>query len=203
LADDINANKKMKRLIRRLISRAAPSIQRSDFAAIHEQNFGCNLIEWEERAERAVELLKPYALELGPKTTVADWGCGHQTIRRFLPRDWHYIPYDRVPRSPDTCLVDFNKALPGENADVIFCLGLLEYVDDFWRVLGGVIATSRFSVFSYVGPADEFLRKRNGWKWNYRFDEIGDFLEQRGSQCLDTFENRATARIYLVRNKLA
>ena len=36
--------------------------------------------------------------------------------------------------------------------DVIVCLGMLEYVEDFWKVLDAGVHNSRYFLFSYMWP---------------------------------------------------
>jgi hypothetical protein len=170
--------------------------------AVHDSNFGANVMEWECRAQKAIELLKRHATNLGENPTIADWGCGRQTVRRLIPVAWRYVPYDYILRSYDTRLIDFNKELPKETADAVFCLGLLEYMDDFWGVLAAAIGKGRYCVFSYVGPSDDERRLRNGWKVNLPFKQIEDFLVRLGVEQLGVVEQVDADRIYLVRGRL-
>ena len=187
----------MRSIVRRLIPllrrKAVPAV-----ASIHEQNFGVNLLEWPERATEAMAMLGPYLDELGPAPVVADWGCGRQIIRRLIPAEWEYRPYDRIQRSADTRLHDFNLGAPPDNADLIFCLGLLEYVDDFWGVLEAAVGQSRFCVFSYVGAASEEQRIKNGWKSGFPVQEVEEFLKVRGVTCLRHLDKPATGQVFLV-----
>lgn len=184
-------------LVRRLAwGRAASD---GDIARISEQNLGHDLGEWPERAAGVVTMLDPYRADIGPRAVVADWGCGRQTVRRLLPPEWSYLPYDRIQRSADTRLHDFNVGLPAESADVVLCLGLLEYVDDFWSVLGGALDRSRYCLFSHVGPSSAEKQRRNGWRWNVEFDEIETFLASRGSVCLSRKQSRAIDALFVAR----
>lgn len=170
-----------------------------EYAVVHDTNFGENVGEWEPRSRAAVALLLRHAAELGARPSLADWGCGRQTVRRLIPAGWRYAPYDHRIRSPDTRLVDFNREVPGEPADVILCLGVLEYLDDYWGVLAQAIARSRYCLFSYVGPADEARRRLNGWKADHPFSAVDDFLARLGAERIATLDAAEHDRIYLVR----
>ena len=66
----------------------------------HEENFGVRIGEWPTRAAKAIEMLHAKVPELGEETSLADWGCGRQTLRNFIPKSWKYIPYDYIERTP-------------------------------------------------------------------------------------------------------
>lgn len=195
--------KRLGRLIKRFLSPQSTDAIEDEIRRAHEENLGRDIGEWPERAEAAVRLLDPYRSELGSPPTVADWGCGKQTIRRLIPSDWNYVPYDRIPRSEDTRLHDFNQGLPAEGADVIFCLGLLEYVDDFWGVLGAGIDQSKLCIFSHVGLSHDDRRVRNGWKWTFGEDKLVSFVESKRASCLDFTNDPRTGLVFIVRRSSA
>jgi hypothetical protein len=185
----------VREIFKRLIERGARR-------RVHEQNFGVELLEWPDRAEQAIAMLGRHA-GLGDGTVAADWGCGKQIVRRLIPPQWTYVPYDRIIRSADTRVIDFNRETPDESADVVFCLGLLEYVDDLWEVLGAAIRSSRWCLFSYVKPRDEAHRVLNGWKWNLETAEFSAFIEAQGASLIERYDSEVTGQIFLVRGPSA
>lgn len=88
------------------------------------------------------------------RLAVADFGAGNERLRGLLEArldcDIEYHPYDLHPQLPTTGRLDVDAETPDAEFDVVFCLGLLEYlssVRDLARRLHGVC---RFAVVSYV-----------------------------------------------------
>jgi hypothetical protein len=103
---------------------------------------------------------------------VADLGAGNKrlfgVLRRTLERPFGYHPYDLHPQSEDVRQIDVEQALPDRAFDVVFCLGLLEYLRDLDRFVSGLRAICRYTIVSYVitDPADSLEpaeRRRRGW----------------------------------------
>ena len=183
-------------LARKLVLRTCHN--QREVRAARAGNVGPDLIEWPERAAAAAELLRMHAGGFGPGTVVADWGCGRQTVRPLLPAAWRYIPFDRLRRSDDTVIHDFDDGPPPGSATVVICLGLLEYLRTPWRTLGAAIEQSELCVFSYVGPATAERRRKNGWRWAATFEEVDGFLRDRGATKLAHRYSPMTGAVYLV-----
>jgi len=125
------------------------------------ENVGPNVREWKYRAELAMRILAD--VKLGPGQRVADYGCGRQTLRTLLPPDWTYTPFDYCERSNDTRIVDFNTTFPSGDFDVIFILGVLEYLNRPTELLAHALRHARFLVFSYNFLGEHERRERQGW----------------------------------------
>jgi len=125
------------------------------------ENIGPNVREWKSRAELAMRILAD--VKLGSGQRVADYGCGRQTLRTLLPPDWTYTPFDYCERSNDTRIVDFNTTFPSGDFDVIFILGVLEYLNRPTELLAHALRHARFLVFSYNFLGEHERRERQGW----------------------------------------
>ncbi|WP_224962074.1 class I SAM-dependent methyltransferase [Geomonas subterranea] len=158
----------LRNLLQRLLIRRAPGGERQD---LHSRNVGDNLLEWPERAEEAVRLAGEHLPPHGAR--IADYGCGRQTLRRIIPVDWDYTPYDYCSRSADTVICDFNAGeLPPGRHDAIFCMGVLEYLDHPLELLAHAIGNASFVVFSYNGFTTAERRNLQGWKNDLAWEEF-------------------------------
>jgi hypothetical protein len=163
------------------------------------RNIGESLLEWPLRAQAAGALIRELKLP-GPR--IADYGCGKQTLRSHLDSEATYFPFDFIPRSPDTKVLDFNHAHPPGSFDVGCCLGVLEYLDCPLRFLRAVIEANRFVVFSYNGPTDRSRRKREGWKNELTFDEIEAWIGKCRATIISRIELGKNERLYLVSDQM-
>jgi hypothetical protein len=129
---------------------------------------------WEARAEDAVGLLSAASLDVpaGGALKVGDLGAGNQrllsVLQRTLEMPIDYHPYDLHPQTEDVRRMDVRRELPDQEFDVVFCLGLLEYLSDLDAFVLGLRTICRHAVVSYVitdapdslGSAE---RRRRGW----------------------------------------
>jgi len=163
-------------------------------------NVGEELLEWHDRARRAVALVASLpARSVAP--IVADLGCGRQTLRGLLPKTWIYRPYDYCMRTPDTVLCNFNIDPLSEEFDIAFCLGVIEYLDRPTAFLAEAAQRSSYVVLSYNGPTTPERRQRQGWKNCVSFSEIEGVWVNSGGRILSMIEMPDNERIYLFESK--
>lgn len=150
------------------------------------RRFNCgDQASWDERAETAVALWTAHESEWRPQVetplTVADFGAGNERLRHLLagtleiPHE--YLPYDLHPQLPTSAPLDVSRELPDRDFDLVFCLGLLEYLAALPAFLAGLHACSRFVLVSYVpcdGPtaAPHSERVRCGWVTHLSREEL-------------------------------
>jgi hypothetical protein len=112
--------------------------------------------------------------------TVGDYGCGRQELRGLLPVGWVYRPYDRIERSKGTQVCDFDAALPPESHDVIFCLGVLEYLRKPESLLRHALEHARWVVFSHFSGWNPCRAFREGWKGRIPRSRLDKLLNEGG-----------------------
>jgi len=97
----------------------------------------------------AISLLEPAG------GLVCDLGCGPQALRGLLPRGVRYLPVDLVDWTPDTVVCDLNVGLPDgfADADWVFALGVVEYLDDPAALLALVARHPARLIVSYAESA--------------------------------------------------
>ena len=129
---------------------------------------------WEERAEQAVSLLTSSAVvpSSGGWLKIADLGAGNQRLRSILEQaldvPCDYRAYDIQPQAESVQRLDVGRALPDERFDVVFCLGLLEYLRDLDGFVRRVRTICGYAVISYVvadapDSLDPSARRARGW----------------------------------------
>lgn len=132
--------------------------------------------EWDDRAEKAVALLKAHEEawqpQAGRPADIADFGAGNERLRSML-EPWladrfKYYPYDLHPQLPTTQRLDVSQGLPEHSFDVGICLGLLEYLPSVPDLAQALRANCRFVLNSYVTSDSAVAipyedRLRQGW----------------------------------------
>lgn len=149
--------------------------------------------EWDERANAAVALVSEHVANReragSGSVRIADFGAGNERLRLLLQAELQstldYRSYDLHPQLPTTTRLDVAREMPDADFDVVFCLGLLEYlpsIPDLARRLGTVC---RFALVSYVTsdspvaiPHEE--RLRHGWTTHLTAKEIEAAFERAG-----------------------
>jgi hypothetical protein len=121
---------------------------RERVATFRARRFNCHLQEsraWEERSERAVRLWREHGGAGNGHTSVADLGAGNERLRRVLERELdrpvEYHAFDLHPQQASTARLDVRTSLPVRRFDAVFCLGVIEYLEDpsdFLRRLAGI-----------------------------------------------------------------
>ena len=147
--------------------------------ASRERNLGAAVGCWPDRLQAAWELFCGVVPAKEPALSVGDYGCGQQLLRELLPSGWSYTPYDHLPRTADTVLCDFNGApLPATRHDAIFCLGVLEYLEDPARLLSHALRHSEWVVFSCFQGWNPWRAWREGWRGRLSRSGLARWLER-------------------------
>ncbi len=167
----------------------------------HDNNIGDNLLEWPERIENALEMCKKHLLaDDNSELRIADYGCGRQTLRRIIPAGWKYTPFDYCSRSVDTVIFNFNSnEFPADRFDMIFCMGVLEYLTDPYALLLHAMKHSSYLVLSYSGFTTQERRELQGWVNNLSLSEIEGFMATNGGTILEKSHYKNNQWIYLVK----
>lgn len=140
------------------------------------QRYNCHQQDdesWERRAETAVGLWRQGGDSSLSPLRIADLGAGSErlrdVLRRGLEQSFEYAPYDLHPQRPTTQRLDLEREVPDRQFDLIFCLGVLEYLPDLPGLLPAFGGFCRFAVVSYV-PTDcrarlsRSARQAIGWR---------------------------------------
>ena len=108
--------------------------------------------------------------------SVLDFGAGVMFLKSLLPRDIRYYPVDFKKRTEDTIVCDFNlRQFPEVTADVGFCSGILEYIEDMdWFVeqLSRHVDTVVLSYCPHESVPDMEQRISRGWVNDFTTEEI-------------------------------
>ncbi|QMS90669.1 class I SAM-dependent methyltransferase [Nostoc edaphicum CCNP1411] len=138
---------------------------------------------WQIRAESAVEMFIANDISLTNNINpirIADFGCGNERLKSVLigklGNQFDYYGYDLEPQLESTYKINLESEIPSLNFDIVFCLGLLEYISDIDNFLAKIPQISNFYLMSYVirdsgaySPAD-ILQK--GWLHHYSCQEL-------------------------------
>ncbi len=153
---------------------------------------GCPLQDkWQERSESAVELWFENSEWLfdSRSPSVGDLGCGNERLRDLvaspLGRSFTYQGYDLHPQSREVIKLDLRQDLPDREFDVVFALGLLEYLPDVEDFLTGLRRICPFAILSYVfldsaEPLSEPEREERGWRNHYTRRKLEALCERAG-----------------------
>jgi hypothetical protein len=126
---------------------------------------------------------------------IADLGCGSERLRgvieEHLDQRFTYQGYDLQPQVPGTIGMDLGCELPPREFDLVFALGLLEYLPDVGWFLAGLARTASFAVVSYVvadAPDDlsEDDRRRRGWINHYSREDVVTLFDRAGFAVLES-----------------
>jgi hypothetical protein len=156
-------------------------LYRTDVLVGSRRRFNCQTqhrTTWDERAHGAVALLRcaSGSQHWPDLLRIADLGCGNQRLRQCLSqglgRPFEYVGYDLLPQSEDVVRLDVERELPSYGFDIVFCLGLLEYLRDVGSFARRLREVCRFAVTSYVvanraGGLSRAQRRRHGWRTDY------------------------------------
>lgn len=181
---------------------------------LHEQDSPT----WHERAEAAVELLAANAGALGladggEPLQIADLGCGNERLRGVLNRALEiphtYQGYDLQPQTRTSLALDVERELPANGFDVVFCLGLVEYVRDLRWFLRRLASRFGVAVISYAiadSPVALSPRQRRsrGWRTHHTRQSVADEFIQCGFDWRHVaLVNEGRTSIWLLRSSVA
>ena len=104
----------------------------------------------ERRAAKIVSLI-----DLSTAQKVMDCGCGKQTLAKYLPQHSKYIPVDQYNHIDSTIIKDFNAGeFLFEKVDVVFCLGIFEYIYDLPAFITKIAQITDCIAASYIFYGD-------------------------------------------------
>jgi SAM-dependent methyltransferase len=149
--------------------------------------FNCdyqNAENWQIRAENAVEILlaNTSIILVNQKDgiKIADFGCGNERLKPLLMaklgNEIDYYGYDLEPQLKSTYKINLEYEIPELKFDVIFCLGLLEYVTNLENLFANISQICNFAIVSYVtcdsGAYNTSDILNNKWQHHYSCQEI-------------------------------
>jgi hypothetical protein len=130
---------------------------------------------WQGRAETAADLWREHHdgwLPAGRShLRIADFGAGNERLRAVLNRKLRqphvYVAYDLHPQKASTICLDLLEGVP-RGFDVVFCLGLLEYLPTDSDFIAGLRGAGQFVIVSYnfadcIHPLTVPEREKWGW----------------------------------------
>lgn len=167
---------------------------RERLAAFRARRFNCHLQEspdWEERAERAVRLWRERGATSPRPADVADLGAGNERLRAVLERELDgavaYHGYDLHPQQRSIHRVDLRASLPARRFDAVFCLGVIEYLEDpadFLRRVAGICdeAVTSYVVSDSPDRLSSSDRRARGWLSDHTRESFEALARDAGLQ---------------------
>ena len=135
-----------------------------------ESEEGFNWRQYEGRVRHMRALLEP-----GTKS-VLDFGAGMMFLKKLLPPEVKYYPVDMKKRFGETIVCDLNKKqFPDVHADMGFCSGILEYLEDIDWFAGKLYEHTDGVVLSYSileAFPDISYRRSRGWVSDLTTEEL-------------------------------
>ena len=119
---------------------------------------GQHFESWQARALDAVSLWMEARGDWRPNgdrpLRVADFGAGNERLRDVLSdrlgHSFSYFPYDLHPQRPTSVKLNLLEETPPESYDLVFALGLLEYLPPENDFLTRLRSRCRFALVSFV-----------------------------------------------------
>ena len=171
---------------------------------------------WQSRAQDAVALWRRHrgrwVPERGSELIIADFGSGNERLRGILTakltQAFRYVPFDLHPQRGTTVRLDLAKEVPG-TFDLVFCLGLLEYMDPDGSFVDRLQRITTFAIVSYVtapsnAPSEIKNREEWGWRSHYTSEQLATRFSAAGFSCEGSCETAgAGQRVWLWRTSAA
>lgn len=156
--------------------------------------FNCdqqNRRSWQVRSNSAIDLLSDYlGADLGIRKaiSIADFGCGNEHLNALLQDklkiNFTYKGYDLYPQQDSTEKIDLSSEMPTSLFDLVFCLGLLEYIEDLENILFKISKITKFLIMSYTVKDSEVYSQaevaKNGWLHHYSVLDVDKKLSKSG-----------------------
>lgn len=124
--------------------------------------------------------------------SVLDLGCGQAWLKDILPAQVEYTGVDYQPREHANNIVcDFNAGeFPQATADVVFCSGILEYIEDLSAFVNKICAVTDQVILSYCSTdfshSDLEIRESLGWKNHLSSTDITGLFLKSGFALVNT-----------------
>jgi hypothetical protein len=148
---------------------------------------------WQERADDAVALWVQNRADWRPAgdapLRIVDLGAGNERLRDVIGAHFRvphtYTGYDLEPQQPQTIRLDVLSALPSDDFDLAFCLGVLEYLPDDNDFLQRLAPRCSYFLSSYVPcvsgePSEIAERRRLGWASHHDLEAHEELFRSRG-----------------------
>jgi len=148
------------------------------------QRYNCDQQEdpsWQRRADAAVNLWREHGDPSISPLAVGDFGAGSERLRdvlvRSLDQDVEYFAYDLQPQLPSTRRLDLAREVPASEFDVVFSLGVLEYLSELNALPARLRLCCRYIVVSYIPtdwstPLSLSARRSIGWRSHLAREEF-------------------------------
>lgn len=139
---------------------------------------------WQTRAQDAVSLWVDargsWEPDRGRLVRIADYGAGNERLGDLLgarlSEQFEYFPFDLHPQQRTTVKLNVLEESPAESFDLIFALGLLEYLPPGNSFIDRVRDRTRFVLVSFTYAGSTFgggLAKRESLGWQAHDDREG------------------------------
>jgi SAM-dependent methyltransferase len=134
-------------------------------------------------------LMSPLVRSNSKAIRIADLGCGNERLYAILNarlrRPFGYKGYDLHPQSERVTRLDVDREMPGETFDVVFCLGLIEYLRDAEMFAQKLRHTTHVAIVSYAitdaaTASTSPERRRLGWRTDYTRADLEKIFEATG-----------------------
>ena len=171
------AKRKISYKIRRKIVRLLNSLFNTDFRLSWKQNEYLSS-KWKARVEAMSALIK------ADEKSILDLGCGAQFTKLFISPEVSYYPIDYISRDKGVIVCDFNKhEFPDTKADLCFCSGVLEYIEDLDWFVGKISGASPSAIISYNCKSDPTQRRSEMWVNGLTETELIKLFATHGFTC--------------------
>ncbi len=163
--------------------------------------------KWVGRSRIAINFINKISLNK-EILKIADLGCGDQKIKNLLEeigyRNIIYRGFDIEPQSDDVKKIDLDKEEIIGEYDVVFCMGLIEYLSNIKIFLSSVRLKTKYIILSYV-VADKHNYTKDeikfkGWKnhlYSKELERIFSELEITIKECV--VADNGLTKIYLLK----
>lgn len=136
--------------------------------------------DWELMSER-IEMIANRGWIPDTVSSVADYGCGHRFLEKYIPENAIYYPIDYVDRGEKTIICDFNKfEYPEIKSQISTCLGVAIYIKPMEKLVEHICKfTEETIIFSFItleGHPNIEARRKSGICQDYTDKQILDMF---------------------------